>query len=220
MKGAFSRWVKFTPGTYRFSGQLRPRCRRPCPRSAPGLGRLDPPPLPRAGPTGPFKWCRAAPCRPKLACSHAPSLAVSRPFHWSCGCRTARVTSHQITMSYDDVHWHRLMLQDEVRTGAFRRAIQSVVEPRHRVLDFGCGTGVLAFFAARAGASTVYASEATHTFSLLSTPSVVRTPVTKRPRQYICRTLCASSLLRFHAILALSYRSVSKQVAILVHGTD
>jgi protein arginine N-methyltransferase 1 len=49
------------------------------------------------------------------------------------------------------------MLSDRVRTLAFERALQAVVKPHHRVLDFGCGSGILAFFAHRAGAARVYA---------------------------------------------------------------
>jgi type I protein arginine methyltransferase len=49
------------------------------------------------------------------------------------------------------------MLSDAVRTLAFERALQAVIRPDHRVLDFGCGTGILSFFAHRAGARRVYA---------------------------------------------------------------
>lgn len=49
------------------------------------------------------------------------------------------------------------MLSDSVRTLAFERAIKSVVKPGQRVLDFGCGSGILSFFAHQAGANRVYA---------------------------------------------------------------
>jgi type I protein arginine methyltransferase len=54
--------------------------------------------------------------------------------------------------SYLDVGIHRDMLRDVVRTSAYADAIRSVVQPGQRVIDFGSGTGVLAIFAARAGA--------------------------------------------------------------------
>ncbi|MFT5710925.1 MAG: protein arginine N-methyltransferase 1 [Halioglobus sp.] len=60
-------------------------------------------------------------------------------------------------MSYRDVAMHKVMLQDVVRTDAYEKSINEVVGPQHRVLDFGCGTGVLAMFASRAGAKKVIA---------------------------------------------------------------
>lgn len=60
-------------------------------------------------------------------------------------------------MSYRDVAMHKVMLQDVVRTDAYQKSISEVVRPEHSVLDFGCGTGVLAMFAARAGARKVIA---------------------------------------------------------------
>jgi type I protein arginine methyltransferase len=54
--------------------------------------------------------------------------------------------------SYLDVNTHRDMLSDVVRTSGYAEAIRNVVKPGSRVIDFGSGTGVLAIFAARAGA--------------------------------------------------------------------
>jgi SAM-dependent methyltransferase len=59
--------------------------------------------------------------------------------------------------SYADISVHQLMLTDRVRTLAFEQALQAVIRPDHRVLDFGCGTGILSFFAHRAGARRIYA---------------------------------------------------------------
>ena len=59
--------------------------------------------------------------------------------------------------SYAGAEVHRLMLADNVRTEAYRDALESLVEPGMTVLDVGCGTGILSLFAARAGAEQVFA---------------------------------------------------------------
>ena len=61
------------------------------------------------------------------------------------------------SMSYRDVAMHKVMLQDVMRTDAYEKAINDVVSSEQTVLDFGCGTGVLSMFAARAGAKKVIA---------------------------------------------------------------
>ena len=54
------------------------------------------------------------------------------------------------------------MLQDHVRTSIYQFAVYENKEDfkGKRVLDVGAGTGILSFFAAKAGASHVYAVEA------------------------------------------------------------
>jgi precorrin-6B methylase 2 len=56
---------------------------------------------------------------------------------------------------------HVAMLEDEVRTLAFIKAIRETVQPGDVVVDLGTGTGVLALTAAKAGARHVYAIEET-----------------------------------------------------------
>jgi predicted RNA methylase len=58
------------------------------------------------------------------------------------------------------LHYHYHMLTDENRMAPFAEAIALVVRPGMRVVDLGAGTGVLSFFAARAGAGVVWSIEA------------------------------------------------------------
>jgi SAM-dependent methyltransferase len=73
-------------------------------------------------------------------------------------------------MTYDTIRSHLEMLQDRVRTEAYLAAIREVVKPGDRVLDFGCGTGVLSIFAERAGAGRIYAVDRSR---MLSTAKII-----------------------------------------------
>jgi hypothetical protein len=83
--------------------------------------------------------------------------------------------------SYLDVSTHKDMLRDVVRTSAYHDAIRRVVQPGDRVIDFGSGTGVLAIFAARAGARV---------------EAIERTAMVEHAREIAQRSGCPS--IRFH----------------------
>jgi protein arginine N-methyltransferase 1 len=54
---------------------------------------------------------------------------------------------------------HYRAMADDPRLDAFQRAIAAVVRPGDIVADIGCGLGIFAVFACRAGAARVYAIE-------------------------------------------------------------
>jgi SAM-dependent methyltransferase len=54
---------------------------------------------------------------------------------------------------------HAVYLADRRRVAAYERAIRRVVRPGDRVIDLGCGTGLLGFLALRSGAAHVTAVE-------------------------------------------------------------
>lgn len=59
-----------------------------------------------------------------------------------------------------NVENHHVMMKDSVRLSAYRRAIEKAIRPGESIaMDLGCGSGILSFFAAQAGAKKVYAVE-------------------------------------------------------------
>src|SRR5438552_8111309 len=57
----------------------------------------------------------------------------------------------------DLLKYHRSLLADRVRTETYCNAINATVRKDDIVADLGCGSGILSFFAPRAGAKRVYA---------------------------------------------------------------
>ncbi|XP_041961031.1 histone-arginine methyltransferase CARM1-like [Alosa sapidissima] len=76
--------------------------------------------------------------------------------------RTEEASAVQYFQFYGYLSQQQNMMQDYVRTGTYQRAIlQNHADFKDKVvLDVGCGSGILSFFAAQAGARKVYAVEA------------------------------------------------------------
>ena len=52
---------------------------------------------------------------------------------------------------------HETLLRDRLRTRSYRQAIDNSVRPSDVIVDIGCGSGILTFFAARKGCRKIYA---------------------------------------------------------------
>mmetsp|Transcript_10203 Transcript_10203/g.62214 ORF Transcript_10203/g.62214 Transcript_10203/m.62214 type:complete len:565 (+) Transcript_10203:2826-4520(+) len=78
-------------------------------------------------------------------------------------CRFNTKVDVEYFASYSDMAIHREMLGDRPRTLAYQTAIEGNSEccmQDARVMDIGCGTGILSLMAARAGAANVVAIDA------------------------------------------------------------
>lgn len=116
---------------------------------------------------------RTLDCQSLQEVEHLVNLAKTEPLT-DGGLRTSQLLSQVLTM--DPHHheaqillervyqmfvprWHFPMLADEVRNRAYAKAIAAKVRPGDIVLDIGCGAGLTAMLAARAGAKHVYTCE-------------------------------------------------------------
>lgn len=121
-----------------------------------------------------------SPPLPQEHCHQAPhdaerlvSLAKSEPLG-DGGIRTSQLLSealtidphhHEAQLLQERLHqtfvprWHFPMLADRARNSAYAKAIATKVKPGDVVLDIGCGAGLTAMLAARAGAKHVYTCE-------------------------------------------------------------
>jgi protein arginine N-methyltransferase 1 len=58
---------------------------------------------------------------------------------------------------WDNIINHWILIKDKIRTLSYKKAIEDNVKSNDVVLDIGCGTGILSFFAAKKGCRKVYA---------------------------------------------------------------
>ena len=63
--------------------------------------------------------------------------------------------------TWEKISNHQVLLEDRVRTLSYKKAIEASVKRKDTVLDIGCGTGILSFFAAKKKCRKVYAVEKT-----------------------------------------------------------
>jgi predicted RNA methylase len=75
---------------------------------------------------------------------------------------------------WSDTEYVYRCLADRERTLAFKAAIEKAVKPGSVVLDLGTGSGIMAIFAARAGARKVYAVEIGNYLSKVSRENFVK----------------------------------------------
>jgi SAM-dependent methyltransferase len=92
-----------------------------------------------------------------IAAPAAASVRATRPHLYVASAD--KVDDDEMLGQFIPIHYHYQMLQQEQRIGGFEQAIAAVVKPGMKVLELGAGSGVLSFFAARAGASKVYSVE-------------------------------------------------------------
>ncbi len=71
------------------------------------------------------------------------------------------VEGRRLDQYFDNYKRQLSLLLDKNRTLKYKYAIYKAVKPGDIVIDFGCGTGILGFFALQAGAKHVYAIEET-----------------------------------------------------------
>lgn len=69
------------------------------------------------------------------------------------------VSADRIFNGIPSVFSHSRLIKDDVRVSRFKEAIFSTVKSGDIVLDLGSGTGLLSYFAVKAGATRVYAVE-------------------------------------------------------------
>lgn len=120
-----------------------------------------------------FDWCNVKEFLALLPAGQDQLLGVLKDLH-NAGILEAKVNPDEDVLALSDalpesvsqsesiffnIHNHHLMVKDYVRATAYWHAIENNVTEEDIVLELGCGSGILTFFAARAGAKKQYAIE-------------------------------------------------------------
>lgn len=120
-----------------------------------------------------FDWCNVGQFLSFIPAGREQLLAVLKDLH-NAGILEAKVNPQDDVLALSDalpesvsqsesiffnIHNHHLMIKDYVRATAYWHAIEANVTEEDTVLELGCGSGILTFFAARAGAKKQYAIE-------------------------------------------------------------
>jgi len=71
--------------------------------------------------------------------------------------RIEKSNSSKQANRWHDVSIHQFMIQDKLRVLSYKKIIENNVKNNDIVLDIGCGTGILSFFAAKKGCKKIYA---------------------------------------------------------------
>ncbi len=88
-----------------------------------------------------------------------PAAPPSRPRPHLYVASADKTDDDSMLGQFIPIHYHYQMLTQEPRIGGFEEAIGELVKPGMKVVELGAGTGVMSFFAARAGAAKVWAVE-------------------------------------------------------------
>ncbi|KAJ4778312.1 Protein arginine methyltransferase 6 [Rhynchospora pubera] len=119
----------------------------------------------RAAPGGVYRVCSSSLSSPSTAPSTPTTTSYGNSNHVDTETAVASMWEgydEAYFQSYANVGIHQEMIKDRVRTDTYKAAImhhQNLISGKV-VMDVGCGTGILSIFCAQAGASRVYAIEA------------------------------------------------------------
>ncbi|XVF82447.1 hypothetical protein PTKIN_Ptkin16aG0048800 [Pterospermum kingtungense] len=105
------------------------------------------------------------------SCNSNPKDKQSRVYIADVVDKDIKKVNESYFGSYSSFGIHKDMISDKVRTDAYRQALLKNPSLLNGavVMDVGCGTGILSFFAAQAGASRVISIEASEKMATVAT---------------------------------------------------